>query len=260
MAGETELRAGATLAGGATGETPGRGILYGVSVGPGDPELLTLKAARVLQEADVIAAPHIGHGRQTALTIAAEFIQGKPVVDCSTPMLRDHAQVELAYDALADQLADLLDQGKKVAYVCLGDIGVYSTYFYLHDRLVARGYDCQVVAGVTSFSAAAATLGMPLCLGKEGLQVVPVIAGAGAGGQGAPDLDAVFATPGTKVFMKSGKELGALQQELRRLGRLDQASMVANCGLPDERVYPRFADVDPDESDYFTLVIVRDKD
>ena len=115
-----------------------RGTLYGVSVGPGDPELLTIKAVKVLEAADVIAAPNIGHGRQTALTIVKDHIQGKPLVDCSTPMLRERAKVLEAYDMVSDKLAALLDEGKDIAFVCLGDIGVYSTYYYLHERLVAR--------------------------------------------------------------------------------------------------------------------------
>ena len=226
-----------------------RGKLYGVSVGPGDPELLTLKAVRLIKEADIIAAPNIGHKRQTALNIVREYIGDKELMDCSTPMLRDRAQVERAYDELADRLAAVLDQGKTVSYICLGDIGVYATYYYLHNRLVERGYDCEVIAGVTSFSAAAAALGVPLCLGPERLEVIPVI---------KDGVDNILATPGTKVFMKTGKELPQLKEALRSAGCLDRASMVANCGLEDEQVFSRLADVPEDMTDYFTLVILRE--
>ena len=98
-----------------------QGKLYGVSVGPGDPELLTLKAIRVIEEADVIAVPNIGHGRQTALSIAAEYIQGKTQIECSTPMTRDREASKCAYDQIADQLASLLDEGKDIAFIALGD-------------------------------------------------------------------------------------------------------------------------------------------
>ncbi len=225
-----------------------RGTLYGVSVGPGDPELLTIKAVKALEAADVIAAPNIGHGRQTALTIVKDYIEGKPLVDCSTPMLRERAKVLEAYDMVSDKLAALLDEGKDIAFVCLGDIGVYSTYYYLHERLVARGYRCEVIPGITSFCAAAAQLGQPLCEGPEQLRIVPVIAG---------DMQDGIAEHGTTVFMKSGKDLAQLRRELDEAGLANKASLVANCGLEDQALYPHLADVPQDMSDYFTLVLLR---
>ena len=226
-----------------------KGTLYGVSVGPGDPELLTLKAVRVLREADVVAVPNIGHGRQTAYGIVEEYIQGKPLIDCSTPMLRDRTEVLRAYRGVADEIAAALDAGKSVAYVAIGDIGVYSTYFYIHEMLVEQGYSAEIVPGVTSFCASAARLGIPLCEGPEALTIVPVIAGDAK--------DAAMSVPGTKVFMKSGRDLGAVRTIVEEAGMLDTTSLVANCGLPDEVLYPRFADVPADMSDYFTLVIAK---
>ena len=227
-----------------------KGKLYGVSVGPGDPELVTLKAVRVLRAADVVAVPNIGHGRQTAYGIVEEHIQGKPLMDCSTPMLRDRTEVIAAYRRIADEIATLLDQGKCVAYVAIGDIGVYSTYYYVHEMLEARGYDCEVVPGVTSFCASAARLGIPLCEGPEALTIVPVIAG---------DVkDAAMAVSGTKVFMKSGRDLDAVRAIVEEAGLLETTSLVANCGLEGEALYPRFADVPANMSDYFTLVIAKE--
>ena len=227
-----------------------RGTLYGVSVGPGDPELLTLKAVRIIKQAQVIAVPNIGHGRQTALGIVQEYIQGKPLIDCSTPMLRDHARVVEAYQRVAAEIACALDQGKSVAYVAIGDIGIYSTYFYIHEILVAQGYSAQVVPGVPSFCAAAARLGIPLCEGPEAITIAPVITGNAA--------QAAMNVPGTKVFMKSGRDLPAVREMVERAGLLDSTSLVANCGLPDEAVYPKLAQVPADMSDYFTLVIAKE--
>ena len=223
------------------------GTLYGVSVGPGDPELLTLKAVRVLREADVIAAPNIGHGRQMALTIVADYIEGKELVDCSTPMSSDHAVAQAAYDELADKLCALLDEGKSVAFITIGDAGIYSTYFYVHERVKARGYNTEVVAGVPSFCAAAARLGTSLVEGPDQLLIVPVMKG---------DVNATLDVPATKVFMKSGREIMALKELLAERGELDRASMVANCGLEDEQVFERFGDVD-EAGGYFSLVIVK---
>lgn len=160
---------------------PEKGTLYGVSVGPGDPENLTLKAVRVLKAADVIAAPSTGRNRQTALGIVADCIAGKPIVDCLTPMSKDLAVVARAHDKIADDICALLDEGKDVAFITLGDAGVYSTYYYTHERVVARGYRAEVVPGVTSFCDAAARLGRPLCEGSEPLLVVPVSTGGHGG-------------------------------------------------------------------------------
>lgn len=224
-----------------------KGELYGVSVGPGDPELLTLKAVRIIQEADVVAVPNIGHKRQTAYAIAEAYLEGKELLDCSTPMTRDRDVVKAAYVKIADDLCALLDAGKSVAYLCLGDIAIYSTYIYVHDIVVARGYDAQIIPGVTSFSACAAKLGMALCEGPERLLVAPVM---------AADVDDILDTPANKVFMKSGKAVHELRDKLASHGQLEQASMVANCGLPDEKVFEHFADIDND-TDYFSVVIVK---
>ena len=225
-----------------------QGKLYGVSVGPGDPELVTVKAARILREADVIAAPNIGCGkRQTALRIVERYIEGKELLDCTTPMTRDPEATAAAYDAIADKIAALLDAGKNVAFITLGDAGVYSTYYYVHERMVARGYEPEVIPGVTSFSAASARLGISLCEGPEQLVVVPVLSG---------DALAGLETPGTKVFMKSGRDIVKLRELLRERGLLDRAVMVANCGLEGEQVFRSLDDIDDNES-YLAVVLLK---
>ena len=225
-----------------------KGTFYGVSVGPGDPELLTLKAARILREADVIASPSIGAGLQTARRIIEGFIEGKEVLDCSTPMTRDAEASARAYDAIADRLGALLDEGKDVAFIALGDAGVYSTYFYIHARMEARGYRCVVIPGVTSFNAAAARLGVPLCEGAEQVLIAPVAAG---------DVPAALDVPGTKVFMKSGRDLLKLRNLLRERGLSHNAMMVANCGLPAERVVRDFDGFDED-ANTMAIVLVKE--
>ena len=226
------------------------GKLYGVSVGPGDPELLTLKAVRVIREADCIAAPNIGHGRQTALQIVWDYIEGKELIDCSTPMVKDHDQVDLEYAKIADRLCSILDQGKNVAFITIGDATVYSTYIYIHNKVLDRGYEAEIVPGVTSFCAAAAKLNISLCQGSESLLVVPVLKG---------DVDSTLDFPANKVLMKSGSSIKELQQLLDEHGQLDRASMVANCGLPDEEVYENFADME-EPTGYFSTVIVKMED
>ncbi|ACV23493.1 Cobalt-precorrin-2 C(20)-methyltransferase [Slackia heliotrinireducens] len=225
-----------------------KGKLFGVSVGPGDPELMTVKAIRTIRECDVVAVPNIGHKRQTAYTIAAEYLEGKELLDCSTPMTHDHAEAMAAYERIADDLCELLDAGKSVAYLCLGDIGVYSTYIYIHEIMQDRGYDAVIIPGVTSFSACAARLGTALCQGHERMLVTPVM---------ARDVDEILDVPANKVFMKSGKRLFELRDKLAERGMLDRASMVSNCGLSDEKVFEHLADMG-DTGDYFSVVIVKE--
>lgn len=225
-----------------------RGILYGVSVGPGDPELLTLKAMRIIEEADVIALPEAGKGPGTALGIAERYLKDKELVRCAVPMTRDRTVLEAAHRKATDQLCELLDKGLSVAYLCLGDVGIYSSYHYLHEMVVSRGYRAQIVPGVTSFCAAAARMGIPLCQGSDWLLVAPA----------EPEsLDEALDVPATKVLMKAGRSVGALQERLAERGELASANFVSECGLPDERVYERIEDV-PEGVGYLSLAIVRD--
>ena len=141
-----------------------KGILYGVGVGPGDPELLTAKAIRLLRECDAVAAPKSADGRQTALDIASPYIgQDKSILLFDMPMTHDRQARNASHDAAADALCALLDEGKTVVFLTLGDPTIYSTYWYVHKRVAARGYAAELVPGVPSFCAAAAAMGRALC-------------------------------------------------------------------------------------------------
>ena len=223
------------------------GVLYGIGVGPGDPELLTLKAARILREADIVAVPDKGSGEKTAMNIVAEHIAGKELMYCSTPMVRDRDVVDRAYEQIARDVITELDAGKTVAFITLGDPTIYSTYIYIHRKVLAQGYEALLVPGVPSFCAAAAALNIPLCEGSERLLIVPA----------SHDTEDSFDVNSNKVFMKSGKAILELQEELRDRGLLGFASMVENCGMENERLFPNFEDL-KDTAGYYSLVIVRD--
>ncbi len=224
-----------------------KGILYGLGVGPGDPELLTLKAARILKEADVIAVPDKGSGEKTALNIVKDFVEGKPILPCPSPMIRDTEALDRAHEAIADSICAVLEQGKTVAYITLGDPSIYSTYCYVQTKVRARGYEAVMVPGVPSFCAAAARLGTPLCEGSQRLMIVPA---------SHRDVSDCLGQDANLVFMKAGREIDALKRTLQENGLLDRAGMVENCTMAEERVYPRFADA-PDGSGYFSVVLVK---
>ncbi len=222
-----------------------RGTLYGVGVGPGDPELLTLKAVRILQGSDVIAVPDAGKGNQVALNIVRDYIKGKELQYVSTPMVQDPAVLDQAHSACTDRICQLLDQGKQVSFITLGDPTIYSTYIYVHKKVLERGYTAEIIPGVTSFCAAAAKLNQALCEGAQPLVIIPSSRGK------QPKLV-------SKVYMKAGKSILELQEELRAKGELDHASLVENCGLPGERILPHFADLD-EPTGYFSLVISKEE-
>lgn len=230
----------------AMAQLPKGGKLWGVGVGPGDPELLTLKAVRVLREADVVAVPDSGKADKTAMQIAAAYLEGKELLYAAAPMVRDKNVLEQAYTDNADKICALLDQGKQVAFITLGDPTVYSTYLYTHKKVLTRGYEAEIVPGIPSFCAAAARLNRALCEGAEPLLILPASHGQ----------EALLDIPANKVFMKAGRSILDLQEQLRQRGQLDGAAMVENCGLPGERVYEHFADL-KEPSGYFSLVIAK---
>ena len=224
-----------------------RGILYGLGVGPGDPELLTVKAVRILREADVVAVPDKGSGEKTALNIVKDYVEGKPLLPCVTPMVRDQQVLDASHDQIADRICALLEEGKTVAFITLGDPTVYSTYMYIHRRVLARGYEAVLVPGVPSFCAVAARLGTSLCEQSDRLLIVPA---------SHKDVGDCLHVDANLVFMKAGREIGALKETLRANGLLDRASLVANCGMDSEQVWQRFADM-PEDTGYFSVVIVK---
>ena len=224
------------------------GTFYGVGVGPGDPELLTLKAVRVLEACPVLAAPRTASGEMLALDIARQAVplEGKEILPLYFPMSRDQKTLHAAHTTAADAVRPYLEGGQDVAMVILGDVSIYSTYCYLMDILKGEGFPCVMVPGVPSFCAVAARLGRSLTVANAPLHILP-----GGGEDTAEHLD----LPGTKVLMKSGKRYPQLLEELERRGLLAQVGMVENCGLPGERVFASLEEK-PESSGYFTTIIL----
>ncbi len=223
------------------------GILYGVGVGPGDPELLTLKAARLLMTCDCIAIPHRSAEQCFAYRIACGAVQeaaDRPVLCIDMPMTRDQQARERACRAGADALCAALADGKTVVFVTLGDPSVYSTFAYLAARVEAQGFAIEWVPGVPSFCAAASALKEPLCTDREPLHILP-------GGVNAEDA---LRLSGTRVFMKG--ELAPLLEALRDADV--EAKAVENCGTAEQRVYRSAAEI-PADAGYYLVTIVKEE-
>ena len=228
-----------------------KGTLYGVSVGPGDPELMTLKAVRCIEQCPVLAAPQTAAGRMLALDIAkgAVDVSGKIILPLHFAMSRDSEVLKASHAAAADAVRAHLDAGRDVALLNLGDVSIYATYGYLEEILTAQGYAAVRIAGVPSFCAAAARLGQSLTGGME--QPLTIAPGRHA--------EQVLAAPGAKVLMKTGRRLPKTLDALRERGLLANSAMVCNCGLPDEAGFPALTDYDPaQDAGYFATILVKE--
>ena len=217
-----------------------KGTLHGVSVGPGDPELMTLKAVRCIEQCPVLAAPQTAAGRMLALDIAkrAVDVSGKIILPLHFAMSRDSEVLKASHAAAADAVRAHLDAGRDVALLNLGDVSIYATYGYLEEILTAQGYAAVRIAGVPSFCAAAARLGQSLTGGME---------------------QPLTIAPGAKVLMKTGRRLPKTLDALRERGLLANSAMVCNCGLPDEAVFPALTDYDPaQDAGYFATILVKE--
>ena len=228
-----------------------RGVCWGVGVGPGDPELITLKAARVLERCPVIAAPRTKSGEMLALDIVrgAVDLSGKTILPLAFTMSQDRAVLQASHEAAADAVQPYLDRGQDVAMPNLGDVSIYATWGYVMDVLRDRGYETAMVPGVPSFCAAAARLDATLVRWGAPLHVIPV---------GKGPVKPLLERPGGKVLMKAGRGLSEIAQALGRTGQLDRAALVEDCGLPTERVWTDW-DRLPQDVGYFATVIVKEE-
>lgn len=222
------------------------GKFYSVGVGPGDPELITRKAVRIIEESDLIAVPDSGSQNNVALEIAEKWISGKEVLALSMPMTRDQAELDRYHEEAAEHISVFLEQGRQVAFLTLGDPSVYSTAMYVHRKLEERHYLTEMVPGVPSFCAAAAALNRPLCEGRETLHIVPA---------SYRDITHALEWDGTKVLMKSGKSIERVKEILRQKG--SPAVLVERCGMPGEAIYKNLESLDSSPG-YFSVVIVKE--
>ena len=229
----------------------GYGKLYSVGVGPGDPRLMTLRAVDTISLCPVVAAPRTRSGEMLALEIArgAVDLGGKTVLPLDFSMARDRDRRRLDHERAADAIEAELRAGRDVAMLNLGDVSVYATCGYVRELIAQRGYESVMIPGVTSFCAVAARLGTSLTEPDELLHIIP---------GGALGDDTALELPGTKVLMKTGRSLPDVLKALERHGLADRSALVADCGLPTERVYRDIFSV-PDEPGYFVTVVVKSR-
>jgi len=227
------------------------GTLYGIGLGPGDPELVTLKAHRLIRACPVIAYPAPDHGTSFARSIAAPHLTGTaeeiPIV---IPMRAARFPAQKVYDAAARTLSERLRSGADVAVLCEGDPFFYGSFMYLFQRLAAD-HPTRIVPGVTSLSACAAAAARPLCARNETLSVLP-------GPLADADLEARLGAGGAFAIMKVGRHLPRLRALLERLGLGARSVYLSHASLEAERVCT-LADA-PAEAPYFSMILIAGAD
>lgn len=226
-----------------------RGTLYGIGVGPGDPELLTLKAVRIIRENDVIAVPGEVKENTVAYNIVKPVIENldeKEFLELPMVMTKDAGKLEENYSNAAKRVMECLDTGENVVFLTLGDATVYATYMYVHQKVEAAGYPTEIVSGIPSFCAVAAKLNMSLVERSEMLHVIP----------SSYQIDEALKLPGTKVLMKAGKKMADVKKKLREMDC--SVTMIENCGMENEKIYRSAEEID-ENAGYYSLIIVKEK-
>jgi precorrin-2/cobalt-factor-2 C20-methyltransferase len=243
------------------------GKLYVVGIGPGDPELMTVKAMRVIREVPCIFVPK---GREEGSSLALSIVQkilpleGKEIVEAHFPMVKtvssaecgarnteEKQELDSKWNEIVEKVLTRVEKGMDVAFITIGDPGIYSTFFYLYDRLLARKPSLliEIVPGISSINAAAARAGLSLGLGNDKIAILP-----------ANYLDSLQETLekfDTVVLMKVSKVFDTVKDTLTRMGLMDAATYVARAGMEDERIRKNIRQVKEEDLNYFSLVIVR---
>ncbi len=227
-----------------------KGKAYGIGVGPGDPELMTLKACRLIRENDVIAVPGKSAADSVAYRIAAGAvpeIAEKELVPVYMPMVKDRDLIAKGHREAADTIERYLDEGRDVVYITLGDSTIYCTFSYIQHILEKDGYETELVPGITSFCAAAARLGVSLTEWNEPLHVIPALHNTEQGS---------LEWPGNYVLMKSASKISQVKGLLAETGLDVQA--VENCSMENEKIYKSLDEI-PDDAGYFSLIIAKER-
>lgn len=226
----------------------GQGVLYGIGVGPGDPELLTLKALRLLRAVPVIAYPAPEHGDSFARAIVAGWLdRGQREIPIRFPM-QPGPVPDMIYDQAAAALAAELDRGDDVALLCQGDPLFYGSFIGVFTRLV-ESCRIEIVPGVSSLTACAAAAGAPLATRDGILTVIPATL------EETEFADRLAAADSVAI-VKLGRHLAKVRRLLEKLGLLDDAIYVEHATLPDQRVLP-LAAMTADAAPYFSMALAR---
>ena len=227
-----------------------KGKLIGIGVGPGDSELLTLKAVRILKSVPVVFSPKSSKEKESiALSIVRPILEERPdykrlmLVEPIFPMIEDEEELEKVWTSASEMIAQYLDSGRDVAFITLGDSSIFSTYSYVQKKLIDR-YEIETVPGITSFTACAAARNKALVEQNDILTVVPKI---------DDRLESVLEFSDSVVLMKASRNTSDLEKVIEAKNRPKDIYSVQNCTRENEKIIDGFSNEKP----YLTTTVIK---
>ena len=231
-----------------------KGKLFAIGLGPGDPDLLTVKSVKILNKVDSIVVPK---ARIKSESVARDIVTRAigpdlPFVEMVFPMSRDKKELKSHWNKAADAVLYMLNNGEDVAFVTLGDVSLYSTFSYLEKSMLVKdpSVKAELVPGISSIQLAAVKFETPLALGDENYGVYPLPANLN-------DLDRALDEFDNLMIMKIGNRLGDLKSYLAGKGLLDKSSFIRRAGFPDEFISRDLPNLDENESGYLSILMVK---
>ncbi|MEC4685106.1 MAG: precorrin-2 C(20)-methyltransferase [Nitrospirota bacterium] len=224
--------------------------VYSIGLGPGNPELLTVRARRMLEESDIVVVPQSDEtGRSVARDIVLHYIDPSRILMYYFPMNNDREDLERRYTELARKIKQLTVEGKRVSYVTMGDPTIFSTSNYITEKLKAVGVEVKHVPGISSINAASTMLGLPLCVKGEhfGVYEMP--------GEVEEAVRLIRRHP-TTVFMKVNRKLPVLVEAVRTAVP-ERAYLARRIGLDEEVFYDMLNCSPPPEAAYLSVAVIR---
>jgi precorrin-2 C20-methyltransferase len=233
-----------------------KAVLYGIGVGPGDSELMTLKAINTIKNCDIIAIPSENIESCVAYNIAKGAVSeiiNKDILKIHMPMTKDKTILLESHNKGCDIICEQLNKGKTVGFLTLGDPTIYSTYMYIHKSVKERGYKVSIINGIPSFIAVAAKLDISLVENKEELHIIP-----------ATYTEEIKDYKGTTVLMKSGKKIADIKKMLEEKTSGENMvksfeGMIENCTMDNEKITLQVENID-ELSGYYSTIILKSKD
>ena len=226
------------------------GKLYGLGIGPGDPELLTLKAHRILTTVPVIAYPTLESGKVLARAIVSDFIRPEQIeIPMPLPFSVERSS-QPHYDIAAENIAEQLNLGRDVAVLCVGDPMLYGTFMYIFNRLCDR-FSIEVVPGISSVMASAAMLGVPITYRNDVFSIMPATLEAEILRDRLVFIDAA-------AIIKLGRHFAKVRDILEELGLLECALYIERATLPNQQIIP-ITEIDPEAVTYWSLILIPSK-
>ena len=229
-----------------------QGIFFGIGVGPGDPELLTVKAINAIKKSDAIIAPKTEKKEgSVALSIAQPYLrEDAEIVYQTFPMVKDFAESKVVFESNKREILSLLNAGKNVGFLTLGDPMFYSTYIYVFQLLQDSEVKIETIAGVPAFLAISSYIGRPQSFGNDILTIIPATAEK-------EKISAALKYSDTTVLMKVYKNFSEIVDQLGEENMLEEAVLVSRCGLEGEKIIKNLAEHKADKLNYLSTILTR---